>query len=211
MTWRKRPSVCHREISRRRQHNRHNIWRNTPQHGRRGRFAGRTTSRTFCSNPRSPRRGACTWHVPFSRRPRATRSDGSTSRTQLGSQRRLLRTSASWRRAGCLSLSRRRTRARPRRRGREPKPAHSVRTFGNSWSSSFIQKISDPSRKQHASVLDWPFRASDSLGPFSCAVGSSTRSLADSIGTPTHLQKHRSEGSPCQTVVSVFVVKLAIG
>lgn len=26
-----------------------------------------------------------------------------------------------------------------------------------------------------------------------------------------HLQKHRSEGPPCQTVVSVFVVKLAIG
>lgn len=47
-----------------------------------------------------------------------------------------------------------------------------------------LQTFSDPSRKQHASVLHRPFRARDSFGPFSRAVGSSTRSLADSIGTP---------------------------
>lgn len=133
MTWRsrdktcrKRSSVCRRRISRTRLHSRHNIWRNTPPQWRRDRFAVRTTSRTFCSIPRSPRRGACTWHVPFSHRPRAMRSDGSMNRKSLGNQRRRLRTSTSWRHVDC------RPRTRTRSRRREPKPPHSVRPFGNS-------------------------------------------------------------------------------
>ena len=125
-TWRKRPSACRRRFSRRRQHSRHNIWRNTPPQWRTDRFAVRTTSRTSCNTPRSPRRVACTWHDPSSPRPRAMRSDGSMNRTSLGNRRRRLRTSA----CGRSVDSRPRTRTRSRRV--VPKPSHPVRPFGNS-------------------------------------------------------------------------------
>ncbi len=125
-TWRKRPSACHRRFSRRRLHSRHNTWRNSPPQWRRNRFAVRTTSHTACSNRRNPHSSACTWHDPFSHRPRARRSDGSTNRKSLGNPHKRLHISA----CGRSVDSRPRTRTRSRRR--EPQPPHPGRPFGNS-------------------------------------------------------------------------------